>query len=289
MTGLVGANGAGKSTLIKILLGLLEPTAGRARVLGHDIATAGEEIRRLVGYMPEHDCLPPDVSASEFVVHMARMSGLGRVRGPGAVGRRAAPRGPRRGALPADGRLLHRHEAARQARPGARPRPPPRLPRRADQRPRPGRPDRHARARPSHRHRLRHRRARHVPPARRARAGQRPRRRARRAGTCSAPAPPATSSSRPAACWSRWSAATAERDRLGEALAAAGLTCRPRGTAIVVDPPPPGLSVHDLVRDTAADLGLGLMRLQPDRRHLEDVFHDDVVVGDPIAGGGPRG
>ena len=80
MTGLVGANGAGKSTLIKILLGLLEPTAGRARVLGHDIATQGQEIRRLVGYMPEHDCLPPDVSASEFVVHMARMSGLGRPR-----------------------------------------------------------------------------------------------------------------------------------------------------------------------------------------------------------------
>ncbi len=31
------------------------------------------------------------------------------------------------------------------------------------------------------------------------------------------------------------------------------------------------------------------MRLQPDRRHLEDVFHDDVPLGDPIVGGGPRG
>jgi ABC-2 type transport system ATP-binding protein len=45
-------------------------------VLGLDIATEGSAIREQVGYMPEHDCLPPDVSATEFVVHMARMSGL---------------------------------------------------------------------------------------------------------------------------------------------------------------------------------------------------------------------
>ncbi|MCA1569710.1 MAG: ABC transporter ATP-binding protein [Chloroflexi bacterium] len=74
--GLVGANGAGKSTLIKILLGLLEPTDGGASVLDLDTATQGAAIRELVGYMPEHDCLPPDVSATEFVAHMARVSGL---------------------------------------------------------------------------------------------------------------------------------------------------------------------------------------------------------------------
>ena len=76
VTGLVGANGAGKSTLIKILLGLLEPTGGHAAVLGHDCATGGVEIRTLTGYMPEHDCLPPDVSATELVTHFGRMSGL---------------------------------------------------------------------------------------------------------------------------------------------------------------------------------------------------------------------
>jgi ABC-2 type transport system ATP-binding protein len=74
--GLVGANGAGKSTLIKILLGLLEPTEGEATVLDLDTATEGARIRELVGYMPEHDCLPTDVSATEFVSHMARVSGL---------------------------------------------------------------------------------------------------------------------------------------------------------------------------------------------------------------------
>ncbi|WP_433499630.1 ABC transporter ATP-binding protein [Sphaerimonospora sp. CA-214678] len=78
VTGLVGANGAGKSTLIKILLGLAAPTSGRASVLGMDALTQGARIRREVGYMPEHDCLPPDISATEFVVHMARMSGLPR-------------------------------------------------------------------------------------------------------------------------------------------------------------------------------------------------------------------
>jgi len=76
ITGLVGANGAGKSTLIKILLGLLEPTGGQAAVLGGDCQRDGERIRALTGYMPEHDCLPPDVSATEFVTHLGRMSGL---------------------------------------------------------------------------------------------------------------------------------------------------------------------------------------------------------------------
>jgi ABC-2 type transport system ATP-binding protein len=76
IVGLVGANGAGKSTLIKILLGLLPPTNGRATVLGLDPVTHPEEVRARVGYMPENDCLPPDLAAAEFVTHMARMSGL---------------------------------------------------------------------------------------------------------------------------------------------------------------------------------------------------------------------
>jgi ABC-2 type transport system ATP-binding protein len=76
VVGLIGANGAGKSTFIKMVLGLLPPTSGTAQVLDLDVVTQGPAIREQVGYMPEHDCLPPDVSATEFVVHMARLSGL---------------------------------------------------------------------------------------------------------------------------------------------------------------------------------------------------------------------
>ena len=43
-----------------------------------DVVSEGLEVRRLVGYMPEHDCLPLDINATEFVAHMARVNGLPR-------------------------------------------------------------------------------------------------------------------------------------------------------------------------------------------------------------------
>jgi ABC-2 type transport system ATP-binding protein len=75
ITGILGENGAGKSTAIKIFLGLLEPTSGRAMVLGED-AERSIAVRARVGYMPEDDCLPGAVSAAEFLTHMAEVSGL---------------------------------------------------------------------------------------------------------------------------------------------------------------------------------------------------------------------
>jgi len=75
ITGILGENGAGKSTAIKILLGLLQPTSGTASVLGRN-ASQSVAVRARVGYMPEHDCLPTQTSAAEFLTHMAEVSGL---------------------------------------------------------------------------------------------------------------------------------------------------------------------------------------------------------------------
>ena len=77
-TGLLGANGAGKSTLMKAVLGLLVPTRGTVRVLGEEATRAGGIVRRRVGYMPEHECLPPSMTAADLVVHLAELRGARR-------------------------------------------------------------------------------------------------------------------------------------------------------------------------------------------------------------------
>lgn len=75
ITGLLGPNGAGKSTAIKLFLGLLKPTSGSATVLGQETYRSVEARARL-GYMPEHEALPGPITASEFLAHMAQVSGL---------------------------------------------------------------------------------------------------------------------------------------------------------------------------------------------------------------------
>jgi ABC-2 type transport system ATP-binding protein len=77
-TGLLGANGAGKSTLMKVALGLLQPDSGSVRVLGLDSDRDRAQIRSRVGYMPEHACLPTDMSAQDLCIHLARLRGLPR-------------------------------------------------------------------------------------------------------------------------------------------------------------------------------------------------------------------
>jgi len=74
--GLVGANGAGKSTLIKILLGILRPTTGTVRVLGHDIPRELIDMRARVGYMAEGSTLPLDQTAADFMVYAAELAGI---------------------------------------------------------------------------------------------------------------------------------------------------------------------------------------------------------------------
>jgi ABC-2 type transport system ATP-binding protein len=74
--GLVGANGAGKTTTFRLLLGLAHPTKGRVEVCGLDVARDPIGVRSRLGYMPEHDCLPLDQTASDVVATFGELSGL---------------------------------------------------------------------------------------------------------------------------------------------------------------------------------------------------------------------
>ena len=275
VTGLVGANGAGKSTLIKILLGLLEPTSGTATVLGHDIATHSAEIRRLVGYMPEHDCLPPDVSASDFVVHMGRMSGLPatvareraadilrhvgldeeRYRQMGGYSTGMKQRAKLAQSLVHDPRLVFLDEPTNGLDPAAR----------VDMLhlvQRIGRDFGIAVLVTSHLLGELEKVSDHVIVL--------------DGGRLLRSSATADFTRHTGGLLVEVLGGDAERDRLGDALAKTGLTCRPRGQLVAIDPPPEHLAregaVHDLVRDAAADLGLGLVRIQADQAHLEDVF-----------------
>jgi ABC-2 type transport system ATP-binding protein len=73
ITGLLGSNGAGKTTFLSLLLGLRSRDEGELRVLGHDPTTAGIELRARIGFAPEHHDLPAELAASDFVRHLAEM------------------------------------------------------------------------------------------------------------------------------------------------------------------------------------------------------------------------
>jgi ABC-2 type transport system ATP-binding protein len=73
ITGLLGSNGAGKTTFISVLLGLRSRDGGELTVFGRDPATAGIEVRARIGYAPEHHDLPSELAASDLVRHLAEM------------------------------------------------------------------------------------------------------------------------------------------------------------------------------------------------------------------------
>ena len=76
--GFVGPNGAGKTTMLKLLLGLIRPTSGSARVLGHDVAETA--FRRHVGFLPENPYFYDYLTARETLDFYAKLCGLSRER-----------------------------------------------------------------------------------------------------------------------------------------------------------------------------------------------------------------
>ncbi|MCB0764221.1 MAG: ATP-binding cassette domain-containing protein, partial [Flavobacteriales bacterium] len=76
VVGLLGPNGAGKSTMMKILTCFIPPTSGTASVCGLDIRKESLEVRRNVGYLPEHNPLYLDLYVREYLDMVARIHGL---------------------------------------------------------------------------------------------------------------------------------------------------------------------------------------------------------------------
>ena len=76
IVGFLGPNGAGKTTTMKMLTGYLPPTAGTARIAGHDIIDEPLEARRHMGYMPENVPLYDDMRVYEYLYYRAKLKGL---------------------------------------------------------------------------------------------------------------------------------------------------------------------------------------------------------------------
>ncbi len=71
--GFLGPNGAGKSTTLKMLMGYLRPSAGTVHICGHDVAQRPGLAQRLLGYLPEHNPLYPDMYVQEYLQTMGRI------------------------------------------------------------------------------------------------------------------------------------------------------------------------------------------------------------------------
>ncbi len=81
MFGLLGPNGSGKTTLMRILAGLLEPTAGRVLLEGQDVIGRPELVRRRLGYLPQYFGFYPHLSGHAMLLHMLRLKGVESPRG----------------------------------------------------------------------------------------------------------------------------------------------------------------------------------------------------------------
>ncbi len=76
IVGFLGPNGAGKSTTMKILTGYIPPTKGTAKVCGYDVTEASMDVRRNIGYLPEHNPLYLDMYVKEYLQFIGSLHGL---------------------------------------------------------------------------------------------------------------------------------------------------------------------------------------------------------------------
>ncbi len=76
--GFLGPNGAGKSTTMRILTGYLSANSGRVQICGLSVTTQAEQVRRLVGYMPENNPLPEDMRVNEYLYYRGRLKEMPR-------------------------------------------------------------------------------------------------------------------------------------------------------------------------------------------------------------------
>lgn len=74
--GLLGPNGAGKTTTISILCGLFPPSSGSAKIAGHDIGSHREQIKKIIGIVPQEIALYPSLTARENLNFIGKMYGL---------------------------------------------------------------------------------------------------------------------------------------------------------------------------------------------------------------------
>ncbi len=74
--GFLGPNGAGKTTTLSILCGLVKPSSGKASILGKDIATEMQEIKQLIGVVPQDIALFPSLTATENLTYFGNLYGL---------------------------------------------------------------------------------------------------------------------------------------------------------------------------------------------------------------------